>query len=187
MVRIVKPDGSDETVTLNTEYVDQQQKNRYFPIDVGRYDVSVDVGPSYTTQRQEASQRMIELLQAFPSAAPFVGDLVAKNLDFADADEIAKRLKMMLPPAILSGESPAIQNLLQTKDMEMQGMQQQMQAMLQQMQQMQLELQNKSREIAIKEADIRRKIADDLMGHTEKMTELELEAGRDLARQGLAY
>jgi hypothetical protein len=48
---------------------------------------------------------MIELIRAYPAVAPLIGDLLAKNLDWPGADEIADRLKAMLP-AQLQGESP---------------------------------------------------------------------------------
>jgi hypothetical protein len=57
-------------------------------------------GPSFTSRREEAATQMIELIRAYPPAAPLIGDLLAKNLDWPGADEIAKRLKAMLPAQI---------------------------------------------------------------------------------------
>jgi hypothetical protein len=65
---------------------------------VGRYDVVVDAGPSFTTRRAEAAEQMMELLRAFPQAAPYVGDLLAKNLDWPGAQEIADRLRALVAP-----------------------------------------------------------------------------------------
>ena len=48
---------------------------------------------------------MIELIRAYPPAAPLIGDLLAKNLDWPGADEIAGRLAAMLPPEIKQGEA----------------------------------------------------------------------------------
>jgi len=50
---------------------------------------------------------MIALIQAFPQAAPVLGDLLAKNLDWPGADEIAERLKLLLPPQLQGGEGGA--------------------------------------------------------------------------------
>jgi hypothetical protein len=92
-----------------TEEQDQAQKiERVFDLTVGKYDVTVTAGPSYTTQREEAASQMIELIRAYPAAAPLIGDLLAKNLDWPGADEIAKRLQAMLP-AQIHGESPEAQ------------------------------------------------------------------------------
>ena len=68
---------------------------RIYDLSAGKYDLTVEAGPSFTTRREEAAQQMMDLLQAFPAAAPLIGDLVAKNLDWPGADEIAERLKAM--------------------------------------------------------------------------------------------
>lgn len=77
---------------------------RIYDLGVGKYDLTVETGPSYTTQREEAANQMMELLKAFPAAAPAISDLLVKNLDWPGADEIAQRLQalgqhMMQPPA----------------------------------------------------------------------------------------
>lgn len=74
-----------------------------FDLSVGKYDLVVDVGPSYTTRRAEAAEQMMDLIKAFPQAAPVIGDLVAKNLDWPGAQEIAERLHKMLPPQLQTG------------------------------------------------------------------------------------
>jgi Phage P22-like portal protein len=74
-----------------------------FDLSVGKYDLVVDVGPSYTTRRAEASDQMMKLIQAYPPVAPIIGDLIAKNLDWPGAQEIADRLKSMLPPQLQKG------------------------------------------------------------------------------------
>jgi hypothetical protein len=51
---------------------------------------------------------MIELIRAYPPAAPMIGDLLAKNLDWPGADEIAQRLAAMLP-APIKGPPPEIE------------------------------------------------------------------------------
>jgi hypothetical protein len=68
---------------------------RIYDLGVGKYDLTVTAGPSYTTRRQEAADQMVELLRAFPQAAPVIGDLYAKSLDWPGADEIAARLKAL--------------------------------------------------------------------------------------------
>ncbi len=99
VVRTLGLDGSTQNVQVNAPTV-HKGVERIFDLKAGKYDVVVETGPSYTTQREEAANQMIELLRAFPQAAPFIGDLLAKNLDWPGADEIAKRLKAMLPPQI---------------------------------------------------------------------------------------
>jgi len=72
----------------------------------GKYDLTVETGPSFTTRREEAANQMIELIRAFPAAAPVLGDQLAKNLDWPGADVIAQRLAAMAPSAASGGTSP---------------------------------------------------------------------------------
>jgi hypothetical protein len=74
-----------------------------FDLSVGKYDLVVDVGPSYTTRRAETADQMMQLIQAYPPVAPIIGDLIAKNLDWPGAQEIADRLKTLLPPQLQKG------------------------------------------------------------------------------------
>jgi len=78
---------------------------RLYDLGVGKYDVVVKTGPSYATQREEAASQMIELVRAQPALAQIAGDLIAENLDFPNAPELAKRLKKMLPPQLQEGEN----------------------------------------------------------------------------------
>jgi len=73
-------------------------------LSVGKFDLIVKAGPSYSTQRQEAVEAMGEMLNANPELWQVIGDLVAKNMDWPGADEFAKRLKKMVDPAILDEE-----------------------------------------------------------------------------------
>jgi len=69
-------------------------------LSIGTYDVVVTVGPSFTTQRTEARQSMAEFIQYYPEAAPLIGDLYAKSMDWPGATEMAKRLEFLLPPEL---------------------------------------------------------------------------------------
>jgi hypothetical protein len=66
----------------------------------GKYDVTVTVGPNYSTQRQEAAETYMALAQANPAVMGVAGDLVFKAVDLPYADQISDRLKAMLPPEI---------------------------------------------------------------------------------------
>jgi hypothetical protein len=81
---------------------------KIYDLTVGKYDLTVTSGPSFTSRREEAANQMIELIRAYPAAAPVIGDLLAKNLDWPGADEVAQRLQAMLP-AQARGVSPEAQ------------------------------------------------------------------------------
>ncbi|MFZ5789766.1 MAG: portal protein [Pseudomonadota bacterium] len=82
-----------------------------YDLSAGKYDLVVEAGPSYSTKREEAASQMIELLRAFPQAAPVIGDLLAKNLDWPGAEEIADRLKTLLPPSLQGPDDPRVPQL----------------------------------------------------------------------------
>jgi hypothetical protein len=103
VVRVLGKDDSKQNVPLNQPVPVMQEgqpvmtpqgvpETRIYALGQGKYDLTVTAGPSFTTQREEAANQMIELVRAFPAAAPVLGDLIAKNLDWTDADEVAKRL-----------------------------------------------------------------------------------------------
>ena len=106
-----------------------QQIERIYDLGAGRYDLTVETGPSFTTRREESAQQMLELLRVYPGAAPIMGDLLAKNLDWPGADEIAKRLHALLPPQV-QGQNPeamALQQQLQQAQQIVMQLQQQLQ------------------------------------------------------------
>lgn len=74
-------------------------------LSIGTYDIVVTVGPSYSTQRTEARQSMSEFIQYYPQAAPVIGDLYAKSMDWPGADKVAKRLAFLVPPEIMEKEA----------------------------------------------------------------------------------
>ncbi len=73
-------------------------------LSVAKYDVVVKAGPSYSTQRAEAAETMIQFAQAVPAAAAVMGDLIAQNMDWPGADTVAERLKKIVPPNVLTNE-----------------------------------------------------------------------------------
>lgn len=150
VIRVIGADGESKNVPLKQQ-TEHKGVQRIFDLGVGKYDVAVDTGPSFTTQREEAAQQMIELIRGYPNAAPIIGDLLAKNLGWPDADEIAKRLKAMLPPQIQQLESE--EGLPPEAMQKIQALQQQMQQMGQQMQQGMTEFQKVIKELEAVKAD----------------------------------
>jgi hypothetical protein len=99
VVRVLGEDGKPDKVPVN-QPVDTPSGPRIYDLATGKYDVTVKAGPSFTTQREESATQMMNLIQAFPQAAPVLGDILAKNLDWPEADEIERRLKALLPPQV---------------------------------------------------------------------------------------
>lgn len=69
---------------------------------VGKYDVAVDTGPSFTTRREEASIAMTEIVRAHPPAAQILAPEIVKLMDFPNAQDIAEKFEQQasgqLPP-----------------------------------------------------------------------------------------
>lgn len=99
-IRIIGADGSENLVDINKPKIQGGQESIQHDVTVGAYDVTLDTGPSYATRRQEAQDGMKAFLQAFPEAAPVIGDLYAKGQDWQYASEISERLQAVLPPQI---------------------------------------------------------------------------------------
>lgn len=104
-IRILGEDMREEVVALTQEdgggEIDPETGKRdLYNLNIGRYDVTVDSGPSYATQREEAREVLVEMFRARPELVPILGDLFMDNLHFQGADEAAKRLRAMLPPQV---------------------------------------------------------------------------------------
>lgn len=100
-IRIIGKEGAEKIVDINRPVMTEEGPAVENDLKIGKYDVRVATGPSYTTRRQEAAEGMIAFVQAFPQAAAVIGDLVAKSQEWPGADEIAERLKKTIPPEIL--------------------------------------------------------------------------------------
>lgn len=102
-MRIVGNDGDEELVEVNKPAgiaQEGEEPEALHDLTVDAYDIVFAMGPSYNTQRQEASEGMLAFLQAAPDVTPLVIDLVAKMQDWPLADEIRERLESTLPPEI---------------------------------------------------------------------------------------
>jgi len=104
IIRLKFQDGKEDWVTINKTVIDQQtgQPVLIHDISAGKYDCTVNTGPSYQTLRLEAADSLMQFVQAVPAAGGVILDLIAKNMDWPGADEIAKRLKKILPNGTLS-------------------------------------------------------------------------------------
>ncbi len=108
IVRVIGEDNADNLVPINQRFTEKgnngESIQRIYDLTVGKYDSVVTIGPSFSTQREEAAQNMLAFVQAVPAAGPLIGDLLAKNLDWPGAQEIEKRLKTLLPPQLQGGD-----------------------------------------------------------------------------------
>ena len=98
--RILRLGLGDGTYRFESVNVEAEEGVVLNDLSLGTYDVVVSTGPSFTTQRTEARRSMSEFIQYFPAAAPLIGDLYAKSMDWPGSEDMAKRLEVLLPPEI---------------------------------------------------------------------------------------
>lgn len=80
-------------------------------ITVGKYSITVSTGPSYETKQVEQAENMVALATAMPNVMGMVADYIVEAQDWPKADRIAERIRMSMPPHLLSPDemTPAIQ------------------------------------------------------------------------------
>lgn len=71
-------------------------------LTAGKYDLVVKTGPNFASQREQLVSLLMELIRSDRELAPLVMDLIVKNFDIPDADEIVQRLQAQGP------QSPAL-------------------------------------------------------------------------------
>lgn len=98
-VRILGEDMAESVINLVTEN-QPAVPGKFYDLNVGKYDVTVRQGPSFTTQREETRDTLIELAERVPDAAAILGDVLVDHLDFVGSDKLARRLRALLPPEI---------------------------------------------------------------------------------------
>lgn len=114
VVRIIGADEQQKTVQVNQPFM-EGGVNKLYDLSVGRYDVTVSAGPSFMTKRQESVASMMELTKTYPQLAQIAGDLLVKNMDWPGADQIAERLKKLLPPELQDDEEKPIPPCVQAQ------------------------------------------------------------------------
>jgi hypothetical protein len=109
-IRIVGEDGKVDALVINKSIIDPDGNGidtvTENDLTVGTYEVAVEMGPSYTTRREEARDGMQTFMQAAgPEVAQIYIDLFAKMQDWPLADKIAKRANLLLPRPIQEMEA----------------------------------------------------------------------------------
>ncbi|NIA67785.1 hypothetical protein HBA54_04205 [Pelagibius litoralis] len=93
VIRVLGEDDSEDLVTINR--FDPMTGKMINDLSVGKYDVAVQTGPSFSTKRQEAADSILQFMQTMPQAAQMVMHKLVKNLDWPEADDIAETFRKM--------------------------------------------------------------------------------------------
>lgn len=99
-IQILGDDGKPDMVEINKPIMTGGIEKIQHDMTSGSYDVVMEQGPNYATKRQYAQDGMTEFIRAFPPAAPLIGDIYAKSMDWPNAQQIGERLEEALPPQV---------------------------------------------------------------------------------------
>ena len=104
-VRVLNIDGSSELVEVNqdkgqiNQTIEDQQTGKKVIVNdltLGKYDVVATAGQSFATKRQESAAQLIELSAANPIVAQLGLDIIARNLDINDSEELHDRIRAQM-------------------------------------------------------------------------------------------
>lgn len=169
MIRVLGEDNTPKTVPINQP----DPHGQVYELGRGKYDLVVETGPSYTSKRDESVTMLTEVMRANPATAPLLMDVLARNMDFPEADKIALRFKAMLPPPIQAmesaegGQEPTAEALMQ-QVVQLQQQLQQAQQMLQS-----VDMQRAQAESAKVQIDAQRAQTDAQVAEQNAMVEAE--------------
>lgn len=117
VVSIMGVDGEKKLAKINQ--VDQVKgQPKMIDLTVGKYDLVVTQGASYATKRIEALNMLMELMRVNPAMLNIGGDLMMRAMDWDGSEEMADRLKKMLPPQLQENEGeqplpPGVQGMIE--------------------------------------------------------------------------
>lgn len=172
VARILGEDGEQELVNLdpNQQQAVMPQMNemnqeigQIYNLSIGRYDVTVSTGPSYSAKRQEAVDTQTQIIQAAPELMQVMGDILFGNMDAPGSDKIADRLKALLPPEIQQLEQSKEQNIDPQTQQAMQQVEaaaQEIEMKGQQLAEIEEKMQQKSQELDSTESEVSSAIKD---------------------------
>lgn len=109
ILRIIGDDGIPKNVPINQPIAGPQGWEKAIDLCAGKYDLTVEAGPSYTTRREEAAETLSTFITAVPQAAPILGPLMVKMMDFPDQEKTVRLLTTLMPPearAIMENQPP---------------------------------------------------------------------------------
>lgn len=151
-----QPDGMEQAKDIQ----------RIYDLGAGKYDLVVKAGPSFGTQREAAREELVEVIRAFPQAAPVLGPMYLRNSDWPGADDAADKLEAMSNPPEQQGLPPELQQQLGQMQQAMQAGQQRLAELEAENETLKQQWMLKNRELDIKESEAQTK------AHEVKVKEL---------------
>lgn len=174
ILTILREDDTEEQIRLDptstkavveTKHPETGKTLRIFNPTVGKYGVTVTIGPSYATKRIEAAESMMDFARALPQTAQLVADLIARSQDWPGAEQIATRIAKTLPPHLLA---PEVKDLTPQVQAMLQGLDQQIKQMTMERMQMMKALTDQEADRAIERDAINKKFEVSLLAIVQK-------------------
>lgn len=122
-VRVVNEDGTDDIALMNAQIVDRQTGNvvALNDLSTGRYDVTVDVGPSYTARRDATVSALTQVLQTMlpqDPMRPVIQGIILDNLDGEGMDDFKEfNRKQLLTTGAVKPRNQKEQQIVQQAQM----------------------------------------------------------------------
>lgn len=96
-IRILGKDMKEKVVNIND--------GAGIDLTTGKYDVDISTEGSFSTQREEFQEKLTGILPHMaPEQVAVISDIIFEMMDFSRADDIAARLKKLIPPEILEAD-----------------------------------------------------------------------------------
>jgi hypothetical protein len=119
-LRVLSIDNTPGEVTIDpkqSQAVQETDKGLSINPNVGRYDVRIVVGASYSTQRTQAQAALSEVMRNNPDLTPVIAPIWASNLDIPHADKLAQVLAAVAPPEVKAILDPSSDKQPKTADL----------------------------------------------------------------------
>lgn len=191
VVRVLGLDGSQDYATLDPQHpnpydehhIGDEDIKKIFNPTIGQYDVVIDTGPSFQTQRQEAFAALTDLAGRSPALMQVAGDIIMRAADFPQAQELADRLAKTLPPGLQDQKQGGVEQQLAQATQAAQQMGQQLQQLHQAYQDTQAKLQQAESGLARTQLEIQAKVqlAEIDARIAERKAQIEQQARLELA------
>lgn len=134
ILQILGNDGQINQVQVNSEYEENGKSEYHDLTKSAEYKCMVSIGPSYADKRQEMLDVMSTLSQQMPIVGATAADLIIGNMDFDNADSIAKRIRAGMDPKILASTNPTNKDSEQINSQALQSQLEQMNQIVSQLQ-----------------------------------------------------
>jgi hypothetical protein len=153
VVSVMGEDGAKKLEKIN-QVTMKNGEPKNMDLSVGKYDLVVTQGANYATKRIEALNSMVEIARVNPAIMGIAGDLIVKAMDWDGADQIAERMKKMLPPQLQRDENDEEQKLPPEVETMIEQGKQQIEMLTKQVQEFEAEKDDKDDELRLKKYEI---------------------------------